>query len=119
VCPRCQRLITGRRCPQCNPAWKPRDGSSTSYAGGGGGGKWRRLRNTKIANDPICQWETPTAGVGRSPVCKRPAAFVDHIIPVAEAPDLRYSYTNLQSLCKTHNDEKNALDAQRGKTRLR
>lgn len=77
------------------------------------------MRATKLSHDPVCQWETPIAGVGRSPVCNRPALFVDHIIPIAEAPDLRYVYTNLQSLCKQHNDEKNALDAQRGKTRSR
>jgi 5-methylcytosine-specific restriction protein A len=72
-----------------------------------------QLRKAKKAANPMCEWADEH---GR---CRRPAAAVDHIIPNAEDPTLRYVWTNLQSLCKPHHDKKTTADALRGKTRAR
>lgn len=69
---------------------------------------WRKLRNIKIINDPLCE------------ECKRnglivPGYAVDHLKPIAERPDLSLDYLNLQTLCqpchskKTISENKNAI----------
>ena len=60
---------------------------------------WRRLRNVKLTNDPICQCDD----------CKRDglltkAEVVDHILPISERPDLRLTYANLRSMSKRCHD---------------
>lgn len=52
------------------------------------------------------------------PGCPRAMHQVDHIIPLAEGGD-RYAWSNYQSLCKPHHDQKTTQDALRGKTRAR
>lgn len=56
------------------------------------------------------------------PGCTRLGDHVDHIVPLAElARDdhRRYAWSNYQTLCEPHHQEKTTADAQRGKTRLR
>jgi hypothetical protein len=36
--------------------------------------------------------------------CARPARHVDHVVPVAKAPQRRLDPTNLQSLCHAHHN---------------
>lgn len=72
-----------------------------------------KLRDAKLAAHPICQW---TDQHGR---CRHPATQVDHIIPNAENPSLRYAWSNLQSLCTPHHTKKTTADALRGKKRAR
>jgi 5-methylcytosine-specific restriction enzyme A len=102
ICGRCRQLVYGGgRCP-CRPAWLGSKSPPSTR-------RWRELRGAKLAHDPWCE----------RPGCKHPADEVDHIIPVAEAPWLRYEWDNLQSICAPHHTEKTAKDAQRGKQRLR
>jgi 5-methylcytosine-specific restriction enzyme A len=101
LCPHCRRIYTARRCP-CRPQWQ---GSSSPPSTR----RWRYLRGVKLDNNPKCEW----------PNCGRPATEVDHIVTVAEAPERRYDYFNLQSLCGPHHTEKTAEDALRGKQRAR
>lgn len=61
----------------------------------------------------MCQRNSPEPGVGRSPECRYPATEVDHILTVEERPDLRYVYTNLQSLCHDHHVQKTTEDIER------
>ena len=65
-------------------------------------GRWSKLRNWYIRQHPICQWRG----------CTQPAAIVDHIIPIDEAPELRLKADNLQSLCRSHHGVKTARDKQ-------
>lgn len=68
-----------------------------------------KLRTAKKYFDPTCE----------HPGCTERAYHVDHIIPNAEDPTLRYEWSNLQSLCHRHHKEKTTQDALRGKTRPR
>lgn len=102
TCSRCRRTVPkGQRCP-CKPAWEGSTHPSDTAA-------WQKLRAAKIAASPICE----------RLACRHPAVEVDHVIPNAEDPTLRYVWSNLQSLCHAHHAEKTRADAQRGKTRLR
>jgi 5-methylcytosine-specific restriction enzyme A len=70
--------------------------------------KWRKLRSLKLDANPICEH------------CKaRPATEVDHVTPLSEAPDRRYDWDNLSSLCHDCHSEKTKQEAQHGKNRAR
>jgi 5-methylcytosine-specific restriction endonuclease McrA len=100
ICPHCRRTFTGKRC-RCTPAWSGSHSPPGTH-------RWRKLRNVKLNNDPLCEH------------CKqRPATEVDHVTPLAEAPDRRYDYDNLASLCRDCHREKTKEDARRGKDRAR
>lgn len=102
VCARCrQPAPAGKRCA-CRPAW---EGSTHP----GNDGRWKKLRAAKLVSDPVCQRQD----------CRHPATDVDHIIPNAEDPTLRYEWSNLESLCRQHHSEKTRDDARRGKARPR
>ena len=66
-------------------------------------GKWEKLRNWWIRQHPVCQW----------PGCWRPAAIVDHVVPIDVAPERRLDETNLQSLCRSHHSVKTNEDKRR------
>lgn len=61
---------------------------------------WTKLRNWYIRRRPVCEWNN----------CMQPAAIVDHIIPICNAPERRLDASNLQSLCRTHHAVKTARD---------
>jgi len=53
------------------------------------GSQWNKLRTTYMMNHPMCE------------VCnKQFAEEVHHIIPVLENPDLKYTVSNLQAVCR-------------------
>jgi 5-methylcytosine-specific restriction protein A len=53
---------------------------------------WRKVRNAKLDASPFCEMRTH---------CRAAVATeVHHIIPIAERPDLRLTWSNLQSACK-------------------
>lgn len=54
---------------------------------------WRRLRLTVLAEEPLCR-------LCRAAGKLTPAAEVDHVVPIAERPDLRLDRENLRPLCK-------------------
>lgn len=68
---------------------------------------WRALRKAKLAADPLCWW------------CLRegiltPANTVDHIIPIADRPELRLVWSNLRSGCKPCHDAHTARQTAAG-----
>ena len=65
---------------------------------------WRRLRRWHLNRHPLCE---ACAELG----LVVPATEVDHIIPRAVAPELRYDTSNLQALCKGCHSRKTRQDA--------
>lgn len=66
---------------------------------------WTKLRNRKIAADPICQYRLTHAG-------PEIATEVDHVTPIERAPHLRLSWSNLKSTCHACHVEKHKRAAQ-------
>jgi len=64
---------------------------------------WRRLRDAKLAANPLCECED-CARDKRVTV----AQVVDHIQPIAERPELRLAWSNLRSMAKTCHDRHTA-----------
>ena len=62
---------------------------------------WRRLRLAHLMAEPLCRF---CHAEGRL----QAADVVDHILTIADRPDLRLDDTNLRSLCAPHH---NALTA--------
>lgn len=74
---------------------------------------WERLRSVHLAAHPLCVMcladglvndgsLTPSGRL--HPVRRKRSPVVDHIIPIAIAPDRRLDLSNLQTLCSTHHD---------------
>src|SRR5688500_15054997 len=57
---------------------------------------WQRLRELKLKADPFGEIQTHCKDL---PLHRRIATEVDHIIPIAERPELRLVWTNLRSSC--------------------
>ncbi len=93
--PGCGVLVDGgdSRCPahrrQANRERDDRRGSSTAR---GYGFDWQRLRRRKLQVDPLCE---DCRSRGRATLAEE----VDHIQTIANRPDLRLVWDNLQSLC--------------------
>jgi len=64
---------------------------------------WERLRDAKLAADPVCEIQTH---------CRFPTAAteVDHKIPIRQRPDLRLDWDNLQSACRACHSAKTARE---------
>ncbi len=92
--PGCGVLVDGSdsRCPghrrQVAREREDRRGSSTAR---GYGSDWQRLRLRKLQTDPHCASCKSQERVSL-------AEEIDHIQPIAERPDLRLVWSNLQSL---------------------
>lgn len=100
VCPRCRRVYVGKRC-KCTPMWQGSHSPPGTH-------QWRKLRSAKLDANPRCE------------TCRqRPATEVDHVIPLAERPDLRYDWDNLSSICRDCHRAKTAEESRRGKDMLR
>jgi 5-methylcytosine-specific restriction endonuclease McrA len=57
--------------------------------------RWRRLRAQHLKAYPLCAW------------CHRaPATEVDHILPLARYPELRYDPGNIRGLCQLCHDQR-------------
>ena len=54
--------------------------------------RWMQLRALKLKTNPQCEHEG----------CNERATTVHHVKPQCTHPELRYSWENLRSLCRTH-----------------
>jgi 5-methylcytosine-specific restriction protein A len=70
------------------------DSSRPSSAKRGYGRRWKKLRDYKLACDPMCEVDG----------CPNPATEVDHITPKADGGT--DDWDNLQSLCKSCHSKK-------------
>jgi|SRR5581483_1078129 len=70
---------------------------------------WKRIRAAKLARDPFCEIRTNCDGAI--------ATEVDHREPIAQRPDLRLEWSNLQSSCKSCNAAKAKRAKRRSKSR--
>jgi 5-methylcytosine-specific restriction enzyme A len=61
---------------------------------------WRRLRDAYLREHPLCECDECQAGNIRV----TPAEVVNHRIDIAERPDLRLEWSNLQAMSKEHHD---------------
>jgi 5-methylcytosine-specific restriction enzyme A len=107
-CPgRCGKLTPGGRCDECKAAGeKARDARRGKTAERGYDARWRKLREWKLRNDPVCQIQTHCIdGLANE---------VDHCIPIVERPDLRLDWDNLQSSCKSCHSAKTKRENARG-----
>ena len=86
--PGCPALVKTGYCDTHKARQERQRGSSHAR---GYDGQWKKLRDLKLSTDPICQIMTHCEGV--------PANEVDHIIPIADRPELRLEWDNLQSAC--------------------
>ena len=73
---------------------------------------WRALRAAKLAADPLCWW-CLAEGI------LTPANTVDHIVPIADRPDLRLVWGNLRSGCKPCHDAHTARQTAAGHRGMR
>lgn len=69
----------------------------------GYGADWRRLRLTFLDANPLCRFCADTGRV-------EAATVVDHIITIADRPDLRLDWSNLRPLCKPCHDRHTARE---------
>ena len=64
-----------------------------------GGRRWRKLRDLKLRTNPICE------------ICNTALSMeVDHIEPLAKAPEREFEWENLQSVCHDCHVAKTAAD---------
>lgn len=105
VCSGCGAAVTGRCATCAPPAWSRKPSSWKS----GSTSRWRRFRNTWLAEHPLCAgWPPGTCGVV--------AEHVDHITPLHQfAPGparetARFDTRNVQSLCVPCHRKKTARE---------
>lgn len=83
---------------------------------------WRRLRADHLRRHPLCRMclaaglvndgrLTPDGRINPVPAKRSPV--VDHIVPIAQAPERRLDRSNLQTLCATHHDGAKQVEEQR------
>lgn len=89
--PRCPELVERGFCTDHRGIHRPKRVGSSVY----NSKRWKLLRRKKLAQDPICQ----ECG-------SELATEVDHIVGIAERPDLAYAINNLRSLCKADHSAK-------------
>lgn len=69
--------------------------------------RYKRARKRFLRENPLCA-ECERQGV------IRPADELDHIIPIAERPDLFWDFDgNIQGLCRPHHESKTARENRR------
>jgi 5-methylcytosine-specific restriction protein A len=61
---------------------------------------WRKVRAEFLAAYPHCS----------APGCQARATDVDHVLSVADRPDLRLSWSNLRPFCHSHHSARTARD---------
>ena len=110
--PGCPELVSGTsRCPKHQKArQRQHDERRGSPSKRGYDAAWRGLRKLKLLADPFCQICTHCAD---KPLCEHVATEVDHIIPIAERPDLRLEWSNLQSACRACHSAKTMRESVR------
>lgn len=90
-----------------SPKAKQRRGTAADYDAA-----WRKLSKQKLAEDPLCECDDCKASGDHVA-----ATVVDHIIPIAERPDLRLTWSNLRSMAKRHHDRHTARTVGYGRAR--
>lgn len=74
-------------------------------------GRWQRIRKLFLAAHPLCADPYAThRREGRVEV----AAEVDHVLPLAQRPDLAFTFGNLQGLCSNCHDRKSQDERRSG-----
>lgn len=93
-------IPTGSRCPEC----KPTQPAKPSAASRGYDHRWQQLSERVRRASPFCEQCGSTDDL-----------TADHIIPKAEAPELRLEPLNVRVLCRTHNGQRSnrCTDAER------
>ena len=100
ICSCGKTVASGAVCP-CRAKRKAEaDASRPSAAVRGYDAAWRRVRADFLKRHPWC----------RHPGCNKPATEADHVLSVAERPDLRLSWSNLRPFCKPHHSQRTARD---------
>jgi 5-methylcytosine-specific restriction protein A len=93
--PSCPELVEFGYCATHRPANRPERAGKDIY----NTKRWKLLRRKKLALNPICQ------------ECDNELATeVDHIVGIAERPDLAFTLSNLRSLCKKDHSKKTNLE---------
>lgn len=64
---------------------------------------WKKLRRLILAAEPLCRM---CKAEGRITL----AQVVDHIVPIAQAPELRLDQSNCQPLCHHHHNVKTSTE---------
>lgn len=96
--PGCGRLVAAKE-TCCQAHQRQRWRAESAHRIRKGGRAWRRLRDRKLRTNPICQ------------ICETKLAVeVDHIEPVAKAPEREFDWANLQSACHDCHVAKTAED---------
>lgn len=101
----CRNLIDSneRCCPECAPydKWlqKKYDQDRGNSAERGYDAAWRKVRELKLSQDPLCQMCLDEDNHIKS------ATMVHHIKPIETHPELRLDMDNLMSLCNRHHEE--------------
>lgn len=68
-----------------------------------GSARWQAVRAQVLRDEPVCR-ECARLGL------TEPATQVDHVVPVAVAPELAFARENLQPLCTACHSRKNARE---------
>lgn len=101
------RPANGKPRPQAEAERKAAiDARRGSAAGRGYDAAWRRCRAAYLAAHPLCECDD----CGGGSIRVTPAEVVDHIRPVAEAPELRLDWSNLRAMSKRCHDRRTARE---------
>ncbi len=105
ICANCRRAVpAGQQC-ECRKASERarkarHDTTRASATERGYDADWRAVRRQYLKAHPRCS----------HPDCTAAATEADHIISVADRPDLRLSWSNLRGFCKPHHSQRTARD---------
>ena len=86
--PGCTELVSAGRCARHQPGQLRPSARALGYDA-----DWERLRKMFLRKNPTCA-ECDRRGVVQA------AEEIHHKIPIAERPDLRLNWYNLEALCK-------------------
>jgi len=93
----CSTLTVRGKCDAHRHAQEAQRGTSAER---GYDATWRKLRAAYLREHPLCECDACQGGKVRVTA----AQVVNHRIDIAERPDLRLEWDNLQSMSKAHHD---------------
>lgn len=97
----CGRIVAGgQSCPCKAVKRKQHDQQRGTSAQRGYDAAWKRCRRLYLEQHPNCS----------TPGCGEAATDPDHIISIAERPDLRLSWSNLRPYCHSCHSRRTARD---------
>jgi 5-methylcytosine-specific restriction protein A len=114
----CSQVVREGRCPkhqvQADARERSRqqtlDAARPSSGDRGYDADWRAVRRQYLAMHRAC------VGYGqRAGACRAPATEVDHVVSVAQAPDLRLRWSNLRAFCKPCHSARTASEQSFGR----